>query len=626
MFEENLFQLISKGDVVLFVGAGLSLYAGLPSGNQLSEFLYEGLSKQEKKIINSNLNLSDLAEEIYRIKGNTRNYIIQKLQEKILLNKFSSISTHENISKIPHFRDIITTNYDQLFEESFKSKLNIIYSDQQVAYSTNNKVNLFKIHGDLSVPDSIIITKSDYDNFFSNNKSDSVLWNVIKERISTKNILFVGYNLEDSNIAVIFDKISKNLGSNRKECFFVSPNIPPHKMYHLSGKNIHYIDSTGEELFSELIQYLKDNIKKNYENKLISTEIYSEFIRNFNVKSEVEVNESNNIVKSFSGITSQPETIAKFVISSDSPDFDKMLNLSKGEYLDDMVIDKSAFSTLDLRIEGIKVSDLDDIKHLKIMPIPSFDKKVDVLFENDIEIGDVEIKFFPGITKSKLFIKYFENEFHLDLNFVEDNSLKFKVNYINAKKINNVSKQLTFYKGMHHLTLGKMFDVYNEGNLIFTTKEKFDVRILQSLNGLHDYNLFYFKYFKKLKEIELLCKIKFFNIEINDITDENDLILDKIISKFKKIPIEQNFKGIFCKVSLTENNNSILKDFQHHAVPIKLEGFMKNVNIHNCEFELGKYEIHIVDPVILNFDSILEGSNEKMRIESSTDKALVFFK
>ena len=90
MFEENLFQLISKGDVVLFVGAGLSLYAGLPSGNQLSEFLYEGLSKQEKKIINSNLNLSDLAEEIYRIKGNTRNYIIQKLQEKILLNKFSS--------------------------------------------------------------------------------------------------------------------------------------------------------------------------------------------------------------------------------------------------------------------------------------------------------------------------------------------------------------------------------------------------------------------------------------------------------------------------------------------------------------------------------------------------------
>jgi len=68
------------------------------------------LGDKEKKHINKSLPLSDLAEEIYRIRENNRNYITQKLKERILLKTSPSISTLENIAKIPHFRDIITTN------------------------------------------------------------------------------------------------------------------------------------------------------------------------------------------------------------------------------------------------------------------------------------------------------------------------------------------------------------------------------------------------------------------------------------------------------------------------------------------------------------------------------------
>ena len=41
-------------------------------------------------------------------------------------------------------------------------KLNVIFSDNHTPYIDAKKVNLFKIHGDLSNPDSIIITESDY--------------------------------------------------------------------------------------------------------------------------------------------------------------------------------------------------------------------------------------------------------------------------------------------------------------------------------------------------------------------------------------------------------------------------------------------------------------------------------
>lgn len=623
MHKENLFQLISKGDVVLWVGAGSSLYAGLPSGNMLSEFLFDGLSIKEKEHINKNLLLPDLAEEIYRIKGNNRNYIIQKLKEKILLNDFSSISTHENIAKIPHFRDIITTNYDQLFEVAYRSKLNLIYSDQQIPYIDNMKVNLYKIHGDLSVPDSVIITKSDYDNYFGNKKEEEVLWTMIKEKIATKSILFIGYNLEDSNVSVIFDSITKKLGANRKECFFVSPNVPPQKLYHLTDKKIHYIDSKGEDLLVELTQYLKDNIKKDYEKKMVSTEIYAEFLRNFNLKSDIEINESTNTIKNFSGVNGIPETIAEFVIDSTYPHIDKVMDAYKGEFIDELIIDKSAFKNLDLRMEGIKIADLNDIATLTVSPIPIFDKDVDISFENGYEINDIRVKVTRGGNRTKVLSEFQKNEFELIITFKE-NTILLHVDYRNSTLINNVSKQLQFYNAMNLLTIGNAINTFSEGKLVFTSMEKFDRRILDGLKGLYDYNLFYLNYFEKLKEIEKEYNIRFSNIDINEVSDKNDRILNRIISKIRKEPVEEIFKGISFNIPLTERNKKLLADNENPT--IKFAANMEKFTLHNQEFQLGEHDIHVVDPRILNYENVLKGIDEEIRIESNKEKILIKFK
>lgn len=287
IYKESLFQSISKGEVVLWAGAGLSLYAGLPSGARLREILYEGLTPLEKEEVRKNSDLSHLTDEICKLKGN-RNYII-KVLTSTFTKDFSSTETHKIISKIPLFRNIITTNYDRLFENVYGNKLNLIFSDSHTPYIDDKKVNLFKIHGDLSDPDSIIITKSDYNRFFENDTEQNTIWNIIKGIVATKSILFIGYNLEDSNVEVIFNKIKNKTGKNGKECYFVAPNIPPIKSVNLEKANIHPISLTGEKFFKELIEYLKKNIKKDFENKNISSDVYSEFIGNFNLKSEIEV-------------------------------------------------------------------------------------------------------------------------------------------------------------------------------------------------------------------------------------------------------------------------------------------------------------------------------------------------
>ena len=264
MYKESLFQAISKGEVVLWVGAGLSLYAGLPSGVQLREILYKGLTPLEKEEVGEESDLSHLADEICTLKGN-RNYIIQTLKNTFTRD-FLSTETHKIISQIPHFRNIITTNYDSLFESVYGSgKLNVIFSDNHTPYIDAKKVNLFKIHGDLSNPDSIIITESDYNNFFSKDTEQNTIWSVIKGIIATKSILFIGYGLEDTNIQVIFNKIRNKIGENGKECYFVAPNISTTKSIKLDKAKIHSISLTGEKLFEELIEYLKKNIKKSFE-------------------------------------------------------------------------------------------------------------------------------------------------------------------------------------------------------------------------------------------------------------------------------------------------------------------------------------------------------------------------
>lgn len=55
MANDRLFELIRKEEIILFIGAGMSLYAGYPSGAQLVKKLYKGLSPNHKQQIELNI-------------------------------------------------------------------------------------------------------------------------------------------------------------------------------------------------------------------------------------------------------------------------------------------------------------------------------------------------------------------------------------------------------------------------------------------------------------------------------------------------------------------------------------------------------------------------------------------
>ncbi|MCK7556538.1 SIR2 family protein [Chitinophaga sedimenti] len=157
------------------------------------KMLYESLTKEEQTKIEETASLLDLTEEYVRIK-----YSQQPLFSEIQ-RIFRSVtptpgSVHETIAKIPQIHTIITTNYDKCFEHAYGGNMEIVTKPVHTQYLNPGKPHLYKIHGDIDDPESMVITSSQYREFFKANENP--IWSLVRSKMISNNILFIGYLLK----------------------------------------------------------------------------------------------------------------------------------------------------------------------------------------------------------------------------------------------------------------------------------------------------------------------------------------------------------------------------------------------------------------------------------------------
>ncbi|MTC21849.1 MULTISPECIES: SIR2 family protein [unclassified Providencia] len=139
-----------------------------------------------------------------------------------LCQKFSSLELRDDIDEeefksfksfLKKAKMIVTTNYDPfieslLIEQSVTPKIyvgNDGFFDDTVGWS-----ELYKIHGDVNNPHSIIITKQDYD--FYDEKSILISAKILSNMIKNP-IMFMGYSLSDRNVRKLLSDFSSQLPS-----------------------------------------------------------------------------------------------------------------------------------------------------------------------------------------------------------------------------------------------------------------------------------------------------------------------------------------------------------------------------------------------------------------------------
>lgn len=249
---------------MLFIGSGISrrYLKGFPSWMELLESFWNEcnmhgdfygsynnklsvlekekphLSEKERNF-NANIQLGSMIHDEYNRKFNLGEIRIKDFTPKdahflkvspfkyALAQKFTNYEINRNkedeIKKFVEVLNkasiIITTNYDEFIENEFKKyngeNLDIFIGQNGFFTSTEGTAELYKIHGSVKEPHSIIIDETDYNDFDRN--SVLITAKIISHLIHSP-IIFLGYSLTDENVR----KFIKDFSRSIKETDFIN--------------------------------------------------------------------------------------------------------------------------------------------------------------------------------------------------------------------------------------------------------------------------------------------------------------------------------------------------------------------------------------------------------------------
>lgn len=621
MSKENLFKLIRSEDVVIWAGSGMSKYAGFPLGDELKKIIFDSLSKSEKEIINYNLSLPDFAEDFFRLKSNNKNTLIKILKKTFIDKEPICLDTHKKLSTISHFKTIITTNYDNLFESTYKNKGQVLYQSKQIPYLEKEKTHIFKVHGDLSEPDSIIITKSDYNNFFKEEKEKDAYWSVVKERLITKCVLFVGYNLEDPNVNVIFEKILAILNYHRKECFLISPNLPQHKINSLIKLDVNYINSTAEIFIDELIQNIKDNIIDDLENGLTSADTVRAFLSNNNISPYLIGDNKSFKLQSLKSIQGEGTGKLNMSFKNQKEFIDKLNDFITGKYFGEFEVPEEFLLDADLSFAGIKLPFAEGKATIKFQSIPSYKSKVDVRFDDGFEYTDIQIKVYKSNFSVKIEAQFICANLIFNI-FVKDYpEIQVDFNYKHNEKCSRTKDEIDFLTLLSKLCSGMHFSVFSNDGKLFSKE-------LPEMYELKNETQYFLTFFNNLKQIENHFKIRFTDIEMNSINNESFNNVSRISKIISVGQIEYEFSGEF-KLHLVDIKKDTIETFKQlnktNTPVIAQHGINEIIELFGHKINLGHKTIMIIEPYVVNINEIENKKETNVLIKSKCNKMKISY-
>lgn len=255
----HLIEQIRAGKAVLFLGAGASRGAtastqpvGPPSGKELGQFLsakFLGGDSTDKSL--SLISEYCIAESDLRT---VQNYIAD------IFNRYAPSSTQKAIADF-RWAALVTTNYDQIIEKAYsankdrlQSPVPVLRNSDRVDHElrTPDAVPLLKLHGCVSMVDEVtyplILT---IDQYVTHATGREKLFNRFTEYAGEYSVVYVGYQIEDSDIRAILLKLDKPEMSRPMQ-YVVTPNPSPRDQRIWAGKKITTIDGTFDQFMSEL--------------------------------------------------------------------------------------------------------------------------------------------------------------------------------------------------------------------------------------------------------------------------------------------------------------------------------------------------------------------------------------
>lgn len=261
----NFIDIISKAkkenNISIFVGAGLSSDAKFPDWLHLLKPCADELE----------VNIDERTDLFKFAQFYANKFGYNKLRKSIneSLNTYQHNSTLVSSILRVGFNSIWTTNYDRIIENSLldmNSRSNTIFDERDLVNITwNNRINIFKLNGDINNLDNIVITQNDIDNYA---KKHALFLTFLKRELITNTFIFVGYSFNDKIILSVLSDINACLGDSANTHYAIIKNEHTkefdmfindlYKRYHIQT---HLVEDYPE--IPVLFDQLYENILKN---------------------------------------------------------------------------------------------------------------------------------------------------------------------------------------------------------------------------------------------------------------------------------------------------------------------------------------------------------------------------
>src|SRR6266550_2258071 len=213
---DQLVEVLEAGDVVPFIGAGLSKAGGFPTWEDhlRSQGRTAGIDPAH---IEELLVRGEYETVIAEIEANRGRDVFTQEVRDAFSHTGSITDTTLLITEL--FTDtLITTNYDRLIEQAFdtgaKNAFQVINGLDALDDSGSDRISLIKLHGDITTPGKCILSKKQYNQAYGDGGTDLTrpIAKLLEYYYKNSSLLFLGCSLNNDRTVQVFRALKQGVG------------------------------------------------------------------------------------------------------------------------------------------------------------------------------------------------------------------------------------------------------------------------------------------------------------------------------------------------------------------------------------------------------------------------------
>lgn len=262
-FIDTFVRAIRDNNAAIFAGAGLSIPVGFVNWKDL----LREIAAELKLDVDREHDLIAVAQYHYNEKGNNRHKLNQLLIDEFTQGA-SVTENHKILASLP-IGLYWTTNYDKLIEKALDEEgktVDVKITQQNLSTNKSRRdAVIYKMHGDVSLPDQAVLTKDDYEGY---NEKRALFTTTLQGDLVSKTFLFIGFSFDDPNLEYILSRIRILLGQNQRDHYCFLKKVSPLDF-----------DSEAEFQYAEIKQQLKIRDLRRYSINALLVDSYADITK-----------------------------------------------------------------------------------------------------------------------------------------------------------------------------------------------------------------------------------------------------------------------------------------------------------------------------------------------------------